>query len=58
MKDGKLLYVSAIVYCDCGFSYNESTSSTAAAFAKNCYKAVAWNIAPSGGNIFETFLTK
>jgi xanthine dehydrogenase/oxidase len=39
--------VSAIIYCDCGFTTNESTGSTAAEFAKNCYKAVAWNIVSS-----------
>jgi len=44
--DGRLMFVSANIYCDCGFTYNEATSYAAAAFAKNCYTSANWNIRP------------
>lgn len=44
---GKLSGVSLRIYCDSGFSYNESTADGAASRAKNCYIAKSWNIIPS-----------
>ena len=36
---GKLTGVEIKIFCDSGYSYNESTADNAAAFAKNCYEA-------------------
>ena len=43
---GKIRAVAAKIYCDAGFSYNESTADSAAFFAKNCYVSRSWRLVP------------
>ena len=45
-KAGKMTSVKMKIYCDSGYSYNESTSNSAASFARNVYVSKAWNISP------------
>ena len=45
-KAGKMKSVKMKIFCDSGYSYNESTSDTAASFARNVYLSKAWNIIP------------
>ena len=35
------------IYCDSGYSFNESTADAAAKFARNVYISKTWNISPS-----------
>ena len=35
------------IYCDSGYSFNESTADNAAKFARNVYNSKTWNISPS-----------
>ena len=37
-QSGKMTGVKMNIYCDSGYSYNESTADTAASFARNVYK--------------------
>jgi len=46
-KDGKISAIGAKIYCDSGYSYNESTADGAVRFAKNVYISKAWNLRPS-----------
>ena len=46
-SSGRLAGVGMRIYCDSGYSYNESTADNAARFARNVYKSRAWNIRPS-----------
>ena len=43
---GKMTGVKMKIYCDSGYSYNESTADTAASFARNVYISKAWRISP------------
>ena len=45
-QTGKLTGVKMKIYCDSGYSYNESTADTAASFARNVYTSKAWRISP------------
>ena len=46
-EDGKLAAVGMKIFCDSGYSYNESTADNAARFAKNVYNSKAWSIRPA-----------
>jgi len=46
-EDGKLAAVGMKIFCDSGYSYNESTADNAARFAKNVYNSKAWSIRPN-----------
>ena len=46
-SESKIEAVEMKIYCDCGYTFNESTSGTAAIHAQNCYAADSWRLEPS-----------
>ena len=46
-ENGKISAIGMKIFCDSGYSYNESTADNAARFAKNVYVSKAWAIKPN-----------